>query len=428
MKKTNYLHILMLALSALTMISCSSSSDLSFADPNNPDQDSATIQLLVTGAEAEMRSELPIYLRIVSIIGREAYYFEDADPRYSENPLFGTIDPGGFLVGRPWTARYRVIANCNLILDREDADAGARGFAKTIMAHQMLQLITYMDENGIRTDVGGETVGPIVSKSQALDFIASTLDSGLSDLNSAGSSFSFNLSSGFADFDRPSSFATFNRALAARTAIYREDWQGALDALGGSFINDASPLDTHAGAYHVYSTASGDQTNLMYEVPTAESIRLHAHPSMATDPEAGDGRAAAKVVQRDNLGSQSGLFSDLGVTVWGGNTAPIGIIRNEELVLIRAEANIWLGNLAAAEADLNLVREAAGLGPITLDANNAVDHLLYERRMSLYMEGHRWADMRRFGRLNDLPIDRPGQDVVLSAMPIPTDEVNAGKN
>lgn len=429
MKKTTYLNFLMVALSGLMMISCSSSSDLSFADPNNPDETSATIQLLVTGAEAEMRSEMGIYLRAVGIMGREAYYFEGADPRYSGELLTGPIDPGGFLTGRPWTARYRVVKNCNLILEKaaEEGDSGAAGFAKTIMAQQLLLNLNYMDSNGIRTDVATEPLGPVVGKSAALDFIANTLDSGYTDLQGAGGAFSFNLSSGFADFNTPSSFATFNRALAARVDLYREDAQGALDALAASFINDSSPLDTTTGVYHVYSTASGDQVNPMYEVPTAESIILHGHPSMQTDAEAGDGRYAGKIFERASDSSQAGLFSNLAVTSYSSNTAPIGMVRNEELVLMRAEANIWLGNYGAAAADINLVREAAGLGPVTLDASNAIDQLLHERRYSLFLEGHRWVDMRRFGRLSSLPLDRAG-DVVIERMPLPIDETNAGKN
>ena len=34
-------------------------------------------------------------------------------------------------------------------------------------------------------------------------------------------------------------------------------------------------------------------------------------------------------------------------------------------------------------------------------------------------EGHRWIDMRRYQKLGELPIDRPGDRVFWSAMPIP---------
>ena len=34
-----------------------------------------------------------------------------------------------------------------------------------------------------------------------------------------------------------------------------------------------------------------------------------------------------------------------------------------------------------------------------------LDELLYNKRYSLLFEGHRWIDMRRYGRLTDLPQD-----------------------
>ena len=40
-----------------------------------------------------------------------------------------------------------------------------------------------------------------------------------------------------------------------------------------------------------------------------------------------------------------------------------------------------------------------------------INEILYQRRYSLFGEGHRWIDMRRAGRLGDLPIDRAGDEV-----------------
>ena len=88
--------------------------------------------------------------------------------------------------------------------------------------------------------------------------------------------------------------------------------------------------------------------------------------------------------------------------------APIPIIKNEELILLRAEANIGTGALDAAIADLNLVRQSSGgLPPTTLTTSSPhadfVAELLYNRRYSLFFEyGHRWVDMRRYGRLAQL--------------------------
>jgi hypothetical protein len=70
-------------------------------------------------------------------------------------------------------------------------------------------------------------------------------------------------------------------------------------------------------------------------------------------------------------------------------SAPVAIIRNEELILLRAEANIALGNLSEAVADLDSIRTSSGglppySGPVT--AEGRPDELLYNRRYSLLWE------------------------------------------
>jgi hypothetical protein len=49
--------------------------------------------------------------------------------------------------------------------------------------------------------------------------------------------------------------------------------------------------------------------------------------------------------------------------------------------------------------------------------------MLNQRRYSLFFEGHRWVDMRRYNKLAELPIDRPNDDV-WTLMPIPQTEGN----
>ena len=51
------------------------------------------------------------------------------------------------------------------------------------------------------------------------------------------------------------------------------------------------------------------------------------------------------------------------------------------------------------------------------------DEILFQRRYSLFGESHRWIDMRRFDRINELPNDRAG-DMVPLAVPIPKDDDN----
>ena len=50
-----------------------------------------------------------------------------------------------------------------------------------------------------------------------------------------------------------------------------------------------------------------------------------------------------------------------------------------------------------------------------------LDELLYEKRYSLYWEGLRWIDMRRYGKLAELPHDKPTAKV-FPYFPLPDDE------
>jgi hypothetical protein len=161
----------------------------------------------------------------------------------------------------------------------------------------------------------------------------------------------------------------------------------------------------------------------VYEDPSATSIKLFAHPTFTTEADAGDMRVTDKTIVRADSTTLDGLTSNIGQILTDGPTSPFPIIRNEELILMRAEANIGLNALATAEGDINIVRNAAGLSSVTLGSQAAaIDELLKQRRYSLFLEGHRWVDIRRYGMLSTLPIDRAG-DLVHSAFPRPSDEI-----
>ena len=394
--------------------------DLDFPDPNNPTDDTATIQSLVTGAEAGLRTDIGVYLRDLLVVGREAYYLEPADPRYTNELMKGPVDPGGFLAMRPWNANYKVIQNCLILA--ASGDAGASGVGKTFHAYALWRILSLTDDNGARLNYDGDISAAVASKSDVLAEIASLLDGGYSDLSGAGSAFSFTLSSGFSGFDTPSAFAQFNQALRARVAVNQDDWSAASSALGNSFVDDAG--DMSAGVFHVFSSAANDQDNGMFEDASNDFIKLMVHPSYATDAEDGDGRYAANVSARDTsmpVITYDDLTSNLAPTVWASSYDPVPVIRNEELLLLRAEVAIGNGDFASAEADMNVVRAAAGLaGYSDTDASNAVDRVLHEKRYSLFFEGQRLIDMRHYGKTGDLPLDRDGDAVV--TFPIPETE------
>jgi hypothetical protein len=384
---------------------------------------------LVSGTESGMRGSLSFYLDDVSIIGRETYRFSGSEPRYVLDLLganSSTLTGDNFYITFPWAARYKVVKNCNTLIQAannstlvtNEQKKAYVGFARTIKAYQLLLNLNLTYTNGIRVNVADPNhLGPLVSYNDGLAAITSILDSAKTDLTGATVPFPL---AGFANFSDAAGLLQFNRAIAARVSVYQKNWQTALDDLGASFFG--LNVDFNTGVYHVFGTGSGDQLNPVF-IPQNQNGEVRvAHPSFAADIEEGDDRIN-KTSLRTSPAALSGLSSDRDVWLYTSSTAPVGIIRNEELILIYAEANIQLNNLTAAVTALNKIRTTHGLGnysgAVTQPA--LITEMLNQRRYSLFFEGHRWVDLRRYDLLTTLPIDRPGDDV-WSLFPLPVTE------
>jgi len=389
----------------------------------------AELNNLVTGTEAGMRNSLNFYLDDVSIIGREMYRFSGSEPRYVLDLLganTSTLSGSNFYITLPWAARYSVVKNCNILIEAANNSTlvnsaqkhGYIGFARTIKAYQLLLNLNLTYTNGIRVDVANpDHLGPFVTYTNGLAAITSLLDSAKTDLNGATVSFTL---AGFAGLNDAAGLTKFNRALAARVSVYQKNWQTALDDLNASFFGLNLPFNI--GAYHVFGTGLGDQLNSVF-IPQNQSGEVRvAHPSYAADITAGDDRIN-KATLRTSPASLSGLSSDRDAWVYTSSTDPVGIIRNEELILIYAEANIQLNNLAEGVKAINVIRTGHGLGNYSGSVTQSalITEMLYQKRYSLFGEGHRWVDLRRYNLLNTLPIDRPGDDV-WSLFPLPVTE------
>jgi len=377
---------------------------------------------LVTGTESEMRENYYLYIDDCAIIGREYYRFSNSDPRYTQDLLGGAnsiLDANGFYTNNSWASRYRCVKNANILLTAATnstfANAGQKkgyaGFAKTIKAYELLLNLNLTYDNGIRVDVNDpDNLGPFVSRAEALSTIATLLNEAKADLESDGVEFFFTLAPGFAGLNDPAGFLKFNRAIYARVALYRQQWSEALSAVNASFLDLTGSLGT--GAYMSFSSSTNDQLNNLYFPPNAAGEIRVVHPSYAAEIDSADDRIGKAPMRGDTV-SLSDLSSDRDVAIYSSNTDYVGIIRNEELILIYAEANINAGNPVDAVNALNTIRTVHGL-PAYSGGNSAselIDELLKQRRYSLFGEGHRWIDMRRYGKLGELPIDRPGDDV-----------------
>lgn len=378
------------------------------------------------------------YVSHLGMLGRESLTFDNSDPRYFDEILAGLLNPGnGAFGGSGWGPRYTNIRNANIVLNSlENASGftaaeleGIRGFAKTIQALDFLMVTNMRGSNGAALDVNrplGDDPAPFVSEDQMLQGVVTLLSEAATHLGAAGSAFAFQLSDGYGDFDDPASFLQFNRALLARVEVYRGDYSAAISALNASFLDLNGDFDL--GVYHSYGTGSGDATNGLFQ---GSDPQIVAHPTVWTDaPLKGNGdrddRVTSKVQALSPTKSDPrGVTSDVRFIHYPSLSASTPIIRNEELILLWAEAQYFAGNPGQALTAINEVRtRSGGLDPAVAPANDTefVDLLLGERRWSLLFEGgHRWLDARRFGRLGDLPLDRP-TDLIPTAFPIPRNE------
>lgn len=106
------------------------------------------------------------------------------------------------------------------------------------------------------------------------------------------------------------------------------------------------------------------------------------------------------------------------------------VLRLTELYLIRAEARTQQEDYMRAKADLNKIRNRAGLADVVANSKEQMlDAIIEERRKELFTEyGHRFFDLKRTGRLDAVLTIKPGWNSTDSLLPIPESELSLNPN
>ena len=399
----------------------------------------ASVGLLVASRNFNS-SFLTSYVASAGEFGREGM---ELDPSNAQHPVdrlnqIGSSEPDYAGYGRA----YILIKQANTILTALPGVSGmtdqqkeaVRGFAKTFQALAFLRLNAVFDNSGVPVDVDIPTsapLAPIASNAEVKARIVQLLDQAKTHLTNGGTAFPFKLSSGFAGFDTPVGFLKFNRALRARIAVYQQDWTGALTALGESFISTTASL--RLGVYDTYSPNQGELANPLYD-PTCRQLfsisQNETEAQLQPDGVTLDQRYVDKI-QNITPKVVVGIPVAHCFKIYSTSSTPIPIIRNEELILLRAEAELQTGARASALTDINIIRVNSGrLAPLAADPGDPglLDELLYNRRYSLMWEGgHRWIDARRYDRLAQLPKALPTH-FVFPHLPLPLNECNPRQN
>ncbi|HEU4560544.1 MAG TPA: hypothetical protein VFS20_22020 [Longimicrobium sp.] len=414
---------------------------------NNPN--ATLVNAASAGLFQNARRDAPGRVRLVGIVGKEGFYLDNNEPRYVTELVTGNIDPSSFAGNHNYSNPYGTIAQGQILLKAIDK-VGAneytaaqrealRGFALTMMGNDML-IIAKMHQFG-PTEVNEDPLAPPAPmKTQAELFARARqyLDEAVPHLKAGGTSFTFPFPSGFTQFSaaglaNPSGgFLKFNRALRTHLDILLRDYPAARVHVDSSFITTASGSRTelNTGAYYTYGTGSGDtQNGLSAGVPEVADPRLKTDAQLQPGG-ARDQRFLLKVDSSGAVRTQLGISSNLRFTLYrtapffgaGGGASPVPIIRNEELILFRAEARWFTGDKPGAMADLNFVRQnSGGLAPIAQPATDDafISALLYEYRYSTMYEDRMLYHYRRFNRLASLDNYPRAGDKAIAFFPVP---------
>ncbi|WP_435354731.1 RagB/SusD family nutrient uptake outer membrane protein [Emticicia sp. SJ17W-69] len=199
-------------------------------------------------------------------------------------------------------------------------------------------------------------------------------------------------------------------ALRARLHLYLKEWAKAeeyasklisdtnyklLKPYNSFFANDAR--GTQESVFEIFYSSNETNTHRGQWQPqtnggTRQWAPNDAIVALLNDPKIGGGRST--LVAKDNQNR------------WYGNlyyrtpaTDPTYVFRIAEIYLIRAEARANLDKISDGLADLNAVRDRAGIAAANATAK---DELLLavenERRVEFALEPHRWFDVVRTGR------------------------------
>jgi starch-binding outer membrane protein, SusD/RagB family len=447
---------------AMGMVLVASCQDLDITNSNAPTAETLTgapsaavLQRAAIGIQTLAFNDLATAIEFYSIYGREGYNLLGNDPRETGEQIAGPQDAGG-RAGGHWAGQYQAIRSINTFIaalpnatDWTPAQrSAASGMAKTMKAWHMYRLAIRSGSTGVPIDVDrpiNAEPAPFVTFAEAMTAASTLMDEANTELGAGGTAFPFNFVPGYTGFTTPAAFATFNRGLAAKILVHRATfngcttcWAQASTAINASFINPTGSLST--GVYYGYTGAAGEFSNPITEALT--SNRYWVHPSIVSGAQlqaggAPDARLTAKTQAAAAPRTLNGLTATHKPVLYNAanrtsaNTdADIPFIKNEELILLRAEIRWNTNDKAGALADINIIRQSSGSLPattLTIASPDAdfITELLYNRTYSLLWEqGTRWIDARRYNRLAALPRDRTG-DVVHPQMLVPAGECDA---
>ena len=228
------------------------------------------------------------------------------------------------------------------------------------------------------------------------------------------------------------------KAALARFYLYQENWSEAekyateiIDGIGvktyflePEFADVLTDFSNESILEIVYSANDNPGTSTNFGINNLFEARREIIPStdiiQALKNNGGDRIAMIEFNSENASGTDNGWT----ITRYGPFDN-IPVLRLGEVYLIRAEARTQLNQFGAAVSDINAIRERSGLSPISGNSQNLLLGIIEEeRRVEMAFEGHRWYDLKRTGKVDDVMRSfSPKWDDTDKLWPIPLREI-----
>ena len=228
------------------------------------------------------------------------------------------------------------------------------------------------------------------------------------------------------------------KALKARLYLYQKNWVKA-EEYATKLINDSADFKLVKPYSQFYAAKNSSES--IFEVDYTINNKNSYATNWFQNPTSGGKKEflptddfIALLKDPNAGGSRSALLFTVGGVTYGNMNFKIAtgedqsyILRFAEMYLIRAEARAEQNKLDEGLKDLNVIRNRANIPSIisVTDKEELVDRILSERRVELAYESHRWFDLIRRGKAQQvLGIVDPNKLL----LPIPRQEILINSN
>jgi starch-binding outer membrane protein, SusD/RagB family len=360
-------------------------------------------------------------LQSLSYYGRTYLIFSDlaadnlAHPADATSSDYAEVDNNGILpengaVSGIWASIYDGINVANNVIDKvpgmsdmtDEEKNVALGELYFLRALNHFNLMNYFGPIIIKTE---PTVG-VNNLDAGRAPVANVYDQIIEDLTFAAE----HLQASSSLKIRASKYAAI--ALLARVYLYKGDYDLAYDRANDVIMNGGYALPDNYGdifaddqsgesIFEVDFTELDRNRIAEYNFPKSLNGRREVAPdeSLLNAYEAGDERKTYSIAY-DGANAYANKYNDL-----SKGADNVIVLRLAEMYLIRAEAEARKsgGNMTAVKNDLDIIRTRAGLPPTTaVTSGDLLAAIEAERRVEFAFEGHRWFDLVRTGRADDL--------------------------